>query len=132
MPIRYNKFIFTSYTFKPKQKRLTFSYRITFANKEALDFTEELILSRIPTLQHVPRKLLESVFESLHLVLGISYYKLYCPGKVEVPYKLTKQQASFWTTVYRKGLGEFFFGRLVKPFVGFDALGWRSVCGKIW
>jgi len=34
---------------------------------------------------------------------------MYCPKKIDIPYSLTQEQASFWNTVYTKGLGEFFF-----------------------
>lgn len=109
------QFHFSSYEFKPKQKLVRFSYEVTFRNQEPLRFTEELLLPRVPTLKHVPRKMLENVLESMHLMLGISYYKLHCGGKVHVPYQLTKSQADFWTTVYRKGLGEFFFQNELDP-----------------
>ena len=47
--------------------------------------------------------------ESLHLILGISYFKMYCPKKIIIPYQLSKAQADFLNLVYTKGLGEFFY-----------------------
>ena len=108
-------FQFHSYTFEPKQKRVRFNYRIFFENAKPLTFTEELQLPRVVETKRLPQRLLENTLESLHLMLGISYYKLYCPGKVKLPYKLTKQQANFWNTVYRKGLGEFFYQNHLDP-----------------
>ncbi len=74
---------------------------------------ETILLPRVP--KAVPGELLKKLLESVHLMLGISYYKLYCPEKVKIPYALTEEQASFWTTVYRKGLGEFAYRNKLDP-----------------
>lgn len=52
---------------------------------------------------------LEGILESLHLMLGVSYWKLFCPKTITVPYELSAEQAYFWNTVYTKGLGELFY-----------------------
>ncbi len=48
--------------------------------------------------------------DMLALALGISYWKIFCPPKIEVAFtKLNEEQADFWNTFYEKGLGEFFY-----------------------
>jgi len=106
-------FQFTSYQYSPSQKRIVFDYRINFANQEPLKFSETLVLPRVP--QAVPKPLLDSLLLSLHLILGISYYKLYCPHQVIHPYKLTAEQADFFTAVYKKGLGELYYRNRLDP-----------------
>jgi UDP-N-acetylmuramoylalanine--D-glutamate ligase len=59
--------------------------------------------------------MLPKFLEPLHLMLGISYYKIYVPPKIKIPYLLTKDQADFWNTVYRKGLGEFLYSNALDP-----------------
>lgn len=55
-------------------------------------------------------KLVSSIMRLFHLALGMSYWKMYCPPKMELgPHVLTKQEAEFWNTIYTKGLGEFFY-----------------------
>ncbi|MFA5789329.1 MAG: UDP-N-acetylmuramoyl-L-alanine--D-glutamate ligase [Candidatus Gracilibacteria bacterium] len=106
-------FTFRSYSFEPQKKRVRFLYEIEFKGKKPLKFTETILLPSVP--KAVPKELLYKVLESVHLMLGISYYKLYCPKKVTLPYALTEEQAIFWTTVYKKGLGEFAYRNKLDP-----------------
>jgi 7-cyano-7-deazaguanine synthase in queuosine biosynthesis len=83
---------------------ITFHYR-----SGSIDFTEKLILSDVD-FSKVPKELLQNLLDNLLFILGVSYWKLYCPKKIEVRDNLlTKEQAGFWNTVYTKGLGEFFY-----------------------
>ncbi len=100
-------FHFTARKFE--NSKATFDFEIEFSNAKRLKFREVLIFPA--TRQFAPKQILDS----LHLILGISYYKLYCPSRVTIPYKLTKEQADFWTTVYRKGLGEFAYRNKLDP-----------------
>lgn len=111
--IKPKSFEFVSYDFKPAQRRVYFNYKINFISGKPLMFTETIILPRIPKV--VPQALLRNLLSSLHLVLGLSYYKLYCPKRVIHPYKLTPEQANFFTMVYRKGLGEFYYLNKLDP-----------------
>lgn len=96
-------FIFDSYSILPNKKEIDFNYKY-----KDLKFTEKIFLpEQIPG--SVNPVLLNKVLESLHLMLGISYFKMYCPKKILIPYSLTEEQARFWNTVYTKGLGEFFY-----------------------
>ncbi|MBI5123207.1 hypothetical protein HZA75_05100 [Candidatus Roizmanbacteria bacterium] len=103
MELKEDAFIFDSYSVLPSKKEIDFNYKY-----KGLGFIEKIILpDRIPA--NVEDKLVNKVLESLHLVLGISYFKMYCPKKITIPYHLSKAQADFWNTVYTKGLGEFFY-----------------------
>jgi len=108
-------FQFISYKFQPAKKRIVFNYRINFQSAKPLEFSETVVLPRVPNLKNLDQRLIKQLLADLHLILGISYYKLYCPRKVILPYKLSKEQAQFWTTVYRNGLGEFYYRNKLDP-----------------
>lgn len=96
-------FEFDSYKVCSDKKTIDFNYKIG-----RLLLTEKIILpDEIPS--SVEDKLVNKVLESLHLILGITYFKMYCPKKIIIPYSISKTQADFWNTVYTKGLGEFFY-----------------------
>ena len=96
------------------QRRVVFNYKTEFLGKEPLIFTETILLPKTPTAM-IPKELLEKLLQSLHIILGISYYKFYCPTKIKLPYILSKPEADFWNTVYKKGLGEFFYKNNLAP-----------------
>ncbi len=106
-------FHFRGYWYDEKKRTVSFSYAISFANREPLTFTEKIILPRAP--KKLPESTVKKFLEPLHLMLGISYYKLYCPPKMSLPFALSPDQAEFWNTVYRKGLGEFLYRNKLRP-----------------
>ncbi len=108
-------FEFTSYKFEPAQKKVFFNYKTEFKDGKTLFFTETIILSKIFNLNEISSGLLNKIFEGLHLVIGISYWKCYCATKVKINYLLSKSEADFWSTVYKKGLGEFFYKNNLDP-----------------
>lgn len=88
-------------------EKATFSYKVDI-NSEVFEFEERLFFPSGG--EEMSRKLLEKILDDLHLVLGISYYKLFCPKNLDLGnITLSKDQAEFWNTVYTKGLGEFFY-----------------------
>ena len=96
-------FIFDSYSIQTNRKEIHFNFKC-----RDLNFTEKIFLPKqVPDVANPV--LLAKAFENLHLILGISYYKMHCSKKIAVPYSLTHEQAQFWNTVYTKGLGEFFY-----------------------
>ena len=100
-------FQFATYTILPDEKTIRFNYQVRFDDQK-LNFTEKLILPKrlsSASLNDSVKKVLWAV----HLMLGVSYWKLYCPKEIIVPYPLTKEEAEFWRLVYPNGLGEFFF-----------------------
>ena len=84
-----------------------FKYKLT-TSKETFSFEETLTLPNTQ-FDKVPEELLNGILNSLLLILGISYWKLYCPKEIKLNIPLTSQQAEFWNSVYINGLGEFFF-----------------------
>ena len=107
------RFNFVGYRLDVKMGSAYFDYRIEFSNREPLDFTETIVLPE-PT-DELGSNLLMPVLQSLHLILGVSYYKLYLSPKISIPYKLSREQADFWNTVYRRGLGEMMFSNNLDP-----------------
>lgn len=102
-----DRFIFKGYEEDLSSGKVEFSYLLTHAEKEYL-FTETLEFT--PPSNTIPESLLKSILDSLHLALGISYWKLYCPRGIETPnIVLSRTQAEFWNTIYTKGLGEFYY-----------------------
>lgn len=101
------KFIFSDYDINLAQGKAAFHYLIESA-KQSEEFTERITFP--PVVFQIPENLLKVLFDNLLLILGISYWKLYCSQSIIIkPFTLTKQQADFWNTVYAKGLGEFFY-----------------------
>lgn len=108
-------FEFKSYKFEKQE--LIFNYAINFADRKSLNFSEKILLPKKP--RKVPPEVLNETLKALHLILGISYYKLYCPEKIILKNSITKEQAEFWNTVYTKGLGEFFYRNKIWPKIKF-------------
>lgn len=106
------QFNFLGYQGDKSNTRFTFQYSIDFKGKDSLYFTETLIL---PSPLKANKEISAKFLEPLSLALGISYYKLYCPKKITTPFTLSKEQAEFWNTVYKKGLGEFFYRNNLDP-----------------
>ncbi|MFZ1719894.1 MAG: Mur ligase family protein [Candidatus Moraniibacteriota bacterium] len=107
------RFQFCGYFFDVSSLEISFDYAVHFKEGESLRFTEKIIL---PEAVGTPdAQLLQNCLESLHLILGISYYKTYIPPEIELPLDLTEEQAEFWDTVYRKGLGEFLYRNHLDP-----------------
>ena len=101
------KFIFVGHQADLEQGWAIFRYAILSAEEE-LHFEEKITFPCVAT--DVPAELLKSLLDSLLLILGISYWKLYYPKVIELgSLILNKEQAEFWNTVYTKGLGEFFY-----------------------
>jgi UDP-N-acetylmuramoylalanine-D-glutamate ligase len=111
-PPKSKRFNFCRYDIDIKNKKITFNYRIDFFNRESLEFTETIILPKSPAGS---KEYIEKFIEPLELILGISYYKLYCPPKITTSFKLSKEQAEFWDIVYKKGLGEFLYRNKLNP-----------------
>jgi len=108
-------FEFTSYAFEPKNNKAVFNYTTIFNDASEIKFTETILLPNTPNTTAIPEGLIKKILESLHIMLGISYYKFYCATNIKLPYTLSKQEANFWNTAYKKGLGEFFYRNNLNP-----------------
>src|SRR3989344_3934015 len=106
-------FRFSGYKIHPEANSIIFKYEIEFYNSKALSFSETIILPK--KSENLTHKNVQKFLEPLSLILGISYFKLYCPPKIETFLKLSKEQAEFWNRVYKNGLGEFLFRNKLDP-----------------
>lgn len=102
-------FEFVRYKFDPQKRRADFYYRINFYQKPPLNFRESLVFPGKIVENGKPKEIIEEILTGIHLILGISYYKLYCPSRIILNKSLSKDQSEFWNRVYEKGLGEFFY-----------------------
>src|SRR5581483_6892682 len=109
------RFEFTKYTFEPSKRRVLFTYKTVFADATEMQFTETIIFPKIADLKKIPKLLLTKMLESLHIMLGISYFKFYYATELVLPYVLSKKEADFWNVVYKKGLGEFLYRNKLDP-----------------
>ena len=103
----YKSFIFESINFRPHSGKIVLRYSL---DKE-LSFEETIMLpddTLVPDI--AKRDDIQAALFALHLIGGISYYKTFCPGKIEIKNGgLSKSEAQFWNTVYLNGLGQFFY-----------------------
>ncbi len=101
------EFILESFSFDEKEHKAFFNYKLNgyeFQENLILQFPDDIEL-RKPTETALKRALF-----TLHLALGLSYYKLTVPPKIIIKSGcLTYEQKEFWKKVYTKGLGEFFY-----------------------
>ncbi|HAU98903.1 MAG: hypothetical protein UX04_C0003G0065 [Microgenomates group bacterium GW2011_GWF2_45_18] len=115
-------FHFDSYELKEDRQTIAFFYHLQLEDATH-NFVETLQL-HAPIPVSYSQKLLKNYLLSLHLALGISYWKLTCSNSVLVHSgELSDQQAEFWNTTYGIGLGEFYYKnqidfRAIKPFIG--------------
>lgn len=101
-------FYFESYSFEPDTKELFFTYALGNGDKKEKHFTETVLLNTPKAL--VANEAFDRALFNLHLALGISYWKTVTPKNIVIESgTLTKEQATFWNTVYTKGLGEFYY-----------------------
>jgi UDP-N-acetylmuramoylalanine--D-glutamate ligase len=143
-------FEFVAARFDEKTYEARFDYRVIFNNGEKIDFTEKLyfpnniknsdifarskatkqshdcVVVEIASPEGSQRHddLFKTILSDLHLVLGVSYYKLYCPAEIILKRVLTKEQAAFWTKLYTEGMGEFYYRNQLDPakFAGFKGV----------
>ncbi len=106
-------FKFEGYNIHPKANKIIFKYRIEFKNSNPLNFKEIIFLPKYS--DNFKKQYIHKFLQPLSIILGISYFKLYCPSKIETSLKLSHKQAEFWNTVYRKGLGEFLYKNKLDP-----------------
>jgi UDP-N-acetyl-alpha-D-muramoyl-L-alanyl-L-glutamate epimerase len=100
------KFVFKGHEINLEKGEATFDFG--FTGEKNIDFSEKL--SFPPVNSQISPILLKSLLDNLMLILGISYWKLYCPREIVIePNFLTKEQDQFWNTVYTKGMGEFYY-----------------------
>lgn len=97
-------FYFKSFEFKKDTGEIFFSYQV-----DDFQFVEKIVFPGAPfVLNEQVEKALNQVLFLAHMAVGISYYKAFLPGEIQVlSGTLTKEQAAFFDDFYLKGLGEF-------------------------
>ncbi|OGF21453.1 hypothetical protein A2Y83_01255, partial [Candidatus Falkowbacteria bacterium RBG_13_39_14] len=114
-------FTYKSYKFEPEKKKIIFKYEIEFEDGRSMEFIDKVVLPKDEAsakgkLLHCYNNAeVDNLLHSLHIILGISYYKLFVPPKVRLSNPLSRNQAEFFNTVYKKGLGEFCYRNKIDP-----------------
>ncbi|WP_203817329.1 hypothetical protein [Paractinoplanes ferrugineus] len=94
---------FPSYAFDPQTGVATFDYALE--GPEPLAFTETITFP-VPAGRAVPEAF-HRVLDLLHVVAGVSYYKVGAPPRVVAPRPVPPAVADFFTAVYTHGLAEY-------------------------
>ncbi|MBO3737049.1 hypothetical protein [Actinoplanes flavus] len=94
---------FPSYTFDPVTGVAAFDYLLD--GPEPLRFTETIMLP-VPADPAVPEALTR-VLDLLHVVAGVSYFKVGAPARVVAPKPVPPQVTDLLTAVYTKGMAEY-------------------------
>lgn len=103
-------FTFKGYQIDEASAVVTFRYELSRQGEHWV-FAEKIVFDKaLADFSRPPAAVFRSALDALSLILGISYWKLFCPKELKLPHiNLSTEQAKFWNTVYTKGLGEFFY-----------------------
>lgn len=104
-----NVFEFSKYIYEENTNILKLFYKV-----DEFEFIEEINFNpnsvKIRNLTDKEKKALDLSFAYLHIVTGISYYKLFVPEIIKIEtIELNKEQKEFFDSLYFNGLGEFAF-----------------------
>lgn len=105
-------FTFGTYKVDAGRSIVTFTYHVEFRSGINKTFTDKLIFKDVASelWEKVPKAVLEPTLQSLLLMLGINYWCAFPTKNIKIEeFKLTKEQALFWDSLYLNGLGEFFY-----------------------
>jgi len=97
---------FPSYAFDPSTGVASFDYLLD--GPSPLRFTETISLP-VPATVPTPATLrtVRRVLDLLHVVAGVSYYKVGAPPRIEAPGPVPAEAKALFTAVYTKGLAEY-------------------------
>jgi hypothetical protein len=93
---------FPSYAFDPATGIAVFRYELV-GPSSTLTFAETV---EFPPAPAVPDDF-HRVLDLLHVVAGVSYYKIGAPPRIEAPAPVPAEAAALFTAVYTKGLAEY-------------------------
>ncbi len=105
-------FTFGSYEVDTARSIVSFKFHVEFKSGRVRTFTDKLFFKDVLPEQwgKVPKAVLEATLQSLLLMVGINYWLAFPTKNMHIEkFKLTKEQAKFWDTLYLNGLGEFFY-----------------------
>ncbi|HUC95652.1 MAG TPA: hypothetical protein VMR76_01685 [Candidatus Saccharimonadia bacterium] len=106
----FTNFIFKDYAFNP----ITKSLNLYYSYDGLVDFVESYRFD-FDFVEYDQSAFEKAVF-SLFIMAGVSYYKCYLAPKIVIDKgSLSSSEASFFQTVYQKGLGEFFYKNNLDP-----------------
>ena len=94
---------FPSYEFNPETGVATFDYVLDGPAPEA--FTETITFP-VPAGRAVPETF-HRVLDLLHVVAGVSYFKVGAPPRVEAPKPVPAAAADLFTAIYSQGMAEY-------------------------
>lgn len=100
--MRFHAMRFPKYAFDPATGTATFDYLLD--GPEPLEFTETITF---PISDEPPSEAFYKVLDLLHVVAGVSYYKVAAPEKIYAPKPVPQPAQDLFTAVYTKGLGEY-------------------------
>jgi hypothetical protein len=93
---------FPSYAFDPATGVATFDYVLD--GPEPLTFTETITF---PVAAEPPREVFYRVLDLLHVVAGVSYFKVGAPERVVAPKPVPDGVADYFTAIYTQGMAEY-------------------------
>lgn len=101
----YQQFIYQDYQFDQDSKIL----ELTYAYDDKLVFHEQFHFD-FEFIKDINHELLDRAFQSLFIMAGVSYYKMYLAKEIIVhKVKLDQLSADFFSRTFEQGLGEFFY-----------------------
>jgi hypothetical protein len=101
--VQFDVMRFPSYAFDPETGVATFDYVLD--GPEPLSFTETVTFP-VPAGRQVPDTF-HRVLDLLHVVAGVSYFKVGAPRRVLAPTAVPAAAAQLFTAVYTKGMAEY-------------------------
>lgn len=112
---KYQNFIFESYCFDEQTGVISLSYsldeRLKFEEKYFCDFP----------FSDYNEQVFDRALQGLFFMAGISYFKTFVPPNIVVKQgKLDQKMAEFFSKVYGRGLGEFWFVNKLDPHTNVD------------
>jgi hypothetical protein len=107
---KYQQFIFESYDFDADSGLLSLHYSLD----DTLHFTETYRFAF--EFAAYDDAVLDRALQNIFFIAGISYFKRYLPPKIIIKHgQLDRAGAAFWSSVYQKGLGEFWYVNQLDP-----------------
>lgn len=112
MSARYQTFVFKQYEFDRAAKQLTLRYGFD----DAIEFVDTYHFG-FEFAADIDLEALDRACFGLFMMAGISYYKAFLPPTIVIQQgSLTAEQAEFFGTTYRSGLGELYVrNQLIPP-----------------
>jgi hypothetical protein len=100
--VQFDAMRFPTYAFDPATGTATFDSLLD--GPEPLEFTETITF---PVVDREPPEAFYKVLDLLHVVAGVSYYKVGAPARIEAPKAVPQAVKDLFTAVYTKGLAEY-------------------------